>query len=112
MLTRLEKLKLLLGIEEEEKDTILSFALMRTEDMICNYCRLSAVPKGLETLHLNMAMDLYRGENFGQEEKEGNVKSITEGDISVSFEDTQQKENTAFLNNYTAELDRYKKAGW
>lgn len=112
MLTRLEKLKLLLGIEEEEKDTILSFALMRTEDMICNYCRLHSVPKGLETLHLNMAMDLYRGENFGQEEKEGNVKSITEGDVSVSFEDTQQKENTAFLNNYTAELDRYRKAGW
>ena len=68
---QLEKLKLLLGLENNDKDMILTFVLGKTSDMICNYCRIKEVPKGLQNVMLNMAVDLYRAENLGQEQYEG-----------------------------------------
>ncbi len=110
---RLELLKQLLGVqnEEDKKDTILLFVLNKIENMILNYCNIEKVPKRLENVMLNMAVDLYRAESFGQEQAEGSVKSITEGDISVSF-DSATSENLGFLNNYTTQLNRYRKLDW
>ena len=109
----LELLKQLLGVqnEEDKKDTILLFVLNKIENMILNYCNIEKVPKRLENVMLNMAVDLYRAESFGQEQAEGSVKSITEGDISVSF-DSATSENLGFLNNYTTQLNRYRKLDW
>ena len=100
---RLEKLKLLLGVKNEEKD------------MVCNYCNIEEVPKGLENVLLNMAVDLYRAESLGQEQAEGTVKSITEGDVTVSFASASAiSENSGmqFLKDYTAQLNRYRRLGW
>ena len=56
----MNKLKTLLGIEDNDRDEILGFILDKVSDMICNYCRLQAVPVGLENIMLNMAVDMYR----------------------------------------------------
>lgn len=112
---RLEKLKLLLGVKNEEKDNILLFVLDKTQDMVCNYCNIEEVPKGLENVLLNMAVDLYRAESLGQEQAEGNVKSITEGDVTVLFASVSAiSENSGmqFLKDYTAQLNRYRRLGW
>ena len=106
---RLEKLKLLLGVKNEEKDNILLFVLDKTQDMVCNYCNIEEVPKGLENVLLNMAVDLYRAESLGQEQAEGTVKSITEGDVTVSFASASaisHNRGMQFLKNYTAQLKR------
>lgn len=115
MLQRLIKLKLLLGVENDEKDAILYFVLDKIQDMVCNYCNIEEVPKGLENVMLNMAVDLYRAESLGQEQAEGTVKSITEGDVTVSFSSASAvSENSGmqFLKGYTAQLNGYRKLKW
>lgn len=89
--------------------------LDKVSDMVCNYCNIDDVPKGLENVMLNMAVDLYRAESLGQEQAEGSVKSITEGDVTVSFASASSaSENLGmtFLKDYTAQLNRYRKLGW
>ena len=112
-----EKLKVLLGIElmSTDKDAYVAFVLDKVGDMVCNYCRIEEVPQGLKNVVLNMGVDMYRAEGLGKEEAQGAVKSITEGDVSVSFgSSTSSAEDSGmvFLRNYTAQLDRYRKAGW
>ena len=83
--------------------------------MVCNYCNINQIPKGLENVMLNMALDLYRAESLGQEQTEGNLKSITEGDVSVSFGSaysTADNIGMQFLKNYNAQLDKYRKFSW
>ncbi len=112
---KLQKLKLLLGLENDDKDELLLFVIDKVSDMVCNYCNIKQVPKGLENVMLNMAVDLYRAESLGQEQAEGNVKSITEGDVSVAFSSASAiSENSGmqFLKDYTAQLNRYRKLKW
>ena len=108
-------LKILLGITDESKDVILSFVIDKVSDMICNYCRVDEVPTGLSNVLLNMCVDMYRAESLGQEQVQGPVKSISEGDVSVSFgsaTSTSENSGMEFLKNYTAQLNRYRKVGW
>ncbi|NLK37811.1 MAG: hypothetical protein GX299_06985 [Epulopiscium sp.] len=114
-MTRHEKLKNLLGIVGNDKDFIIEFVLGKVSDMVCNYCNIKEIPQGLENVLLNMAVDLYRAEGLGQEQIQGAVKSITEGDVTVSFSSASSVSDNpgmAFLKNYTKQLDRYRKAGW
>lgn len=108
----IEKLKLLLGIVDYSKDFALQFCLDNTTEAILNYCNLEELPAGLENTAYRMAMDLYRGENFGSVNPDGGlIASQSEGDTSVSY-----KENTAYtqslLKNYRAQLSRYRKVVW
>lgn len=114
-MTRVEKLKTLLGITTGDKDFIVEFILAKASDMICNYCNIDTVPVGLENVMLNMAVDLYRAESLGQEQVEGAVKSISEGDVTVSFSSASsvsENPGMAFLKDYTKQLDRYRRVGW
>lgn len=110
----LEKLKMLLGIDDGGKDIILDFMLDKASDMIKNYCRLKEVPAGLENIMISMTADMYRAENPGSES--GNVvKGINEGDTSVTFGATEGAADdgaAAFLRNYITQLNRYRKMGW
>lgn len=83
---RLKTLKKLLGVKNDDNDEILLFIINSTIGIICNYCRFQNIPKELDNIILNIAIDLYRNRIFGQEQIEGIVKSITEGDVSVAFD--------------------------
>ena len=112
---KINKLHKLLGFEEGEKEEIFGFVLDKTRDMICNYCRMSAVPAELENIQLNMAVDMYRAESLGQENAQVIVKSISEGDVSVSFGSASavsENPSTEFLKSYEVQLNRFRKAGW
>ncbi len=112
---KLQKLKLLLGLENDDKDELLLFVIDKVSDMVCNYCNIKQVPKGLENVMLNMAVDLYRAESLGQEQAEGTVKSVTEGDVTVSFASASAiSENSGmqFLKDYTTQLNRYRRLKW
>jgi len=110
----LRTLKKLLGVKNDDSDEVLLFTINSTIDMICSYCRLQYVPKQLDNVVLNIAMDLYRSRSFGQEQTEGTVKSITEGDVSVAFDTQNQKSlsSSDTLKNYKIQLDRYRRMGW
>jgi len=108
-------LKVLLGIADESKDVILSFVIDKATDMVCNYCNIAEIPVGLNNVLLNMCVDMYRAESLGQEQIQGPVKSISEGDVSVSFgsaASTTENSGMVFLKDYTSQLNRYRKVGW
>lgn len=109
------KLKALLGITDDSKDEVLDFTLATVKDIICNYCRTEKVPEGLENIWLDMCVALFRGESLGQETAEGVVKSIAEGDTSISFGSAFSNGEDGvmvFLRNYSHQLDRYRRVGW
>jgi Phage QLRG family, putative DNA packaging. len=108
-------LKLLLGITDDSKDTIIDFIINNVSDMIFNYCCIDTMPLGLENVLLKMCVDIYRGESFGQEQKQGLVKSISEGDVNISFStdaDLGAYGQRTFLSDYEAQLNRYRKVRW
>lgn len=108
-------LKVLLGITDESKDVILAFVIDKVRDMVCNYCNIEEVPIGLNNVLLNMCIDMYRAESLGQEQVQGPVKGISEGDVSVAFgsaASTSENSGMTFLKDYTAQLNRYRKVRW
>lgn len=108
-------LKLLLGITDDSKDTIIDFIINNVSDMIFNYCCIDTMPLGLENVLLKMCVDIYRAESLGQEQKQGLVKSISEGDVSVSFctpTELNEHGQRSFLSDYEEQLNRYRKVGW
>lgn len=112
----LSKLKQLLGIDLEDtsKDVPLNFAMDNVQEVINNYCHTAEIPAGLLNTAYRMAVDLWRNENFGESTAtQGSVSSISEGDTSVSFNQTADVSyQDSLLKNYRAVLNRYRKVAW
>lgn len=92
---RLEKLKLILGIEGTEQDDILNYLLQSTERAILNYCHLQALPLEIEDLLVEMAADKYR--------RQTGATNIKIGDTSVTFSENKdgiRPEHKAQLNRF------------
>lgn len=102
----LPKLKMLLGIEGEKQDELLKFLLDDTHDMILGYCRIDFLPRQLESLLPVIAADNYRAHGYGSETAPEVVKSISEGERSVSFAETTPSGD--ILANYYKRLDPFK----
>ncbi len=110
----LERLKKLLGIADDSKDEVLQFTIDNVTDMVLNYCNIPEVPEKLENIILSMCVDKYRAENLGSETVQGTVKSITEGDVSVSYGSAYSVSDNPgmeFLKGYKAQLDRFRRLG-
>ena len=109
-------LKPLLGLEisDTSKDSILAFILANVTEVICNYCHIKEVPKGLMNTAYRMAIDLYRNEGIGEADSEdtpGRVTTIDEGDVKITF--GASRFDSTFANSllkvYTPQLNRYRK---
>lgn len=106
------KLKQLLGIQGEEKDSILQFALDDVEETILNYCHINQIPKRLENTAYRMAIDFVRSEGLGEETTPLSVSSITEGSTSTSFTNTTESMKDTILKEYEKQLRKYRKLVW
>ncbi|MDD6483245.1 MAG: phage head-tail connector protein [Clostridiales bacterium] len=95
-------LKELLGIEGNEHDGLLSFLLEDCTNMILTYCNIDTLPIQLKSLVPVMAADMYRAKGYGQESAPSDVKSISEGQRSVSYE--SKTPGNDFLENYYQRL--------
>lgn len=108
----LNQLKILLSLSDDQMPYA-EFALGKATDLICNYCNVSAVPDGLRRVCVSIAMDIYRMENFGSEEAGLTVKSITEGNVSTSFETkgriTSGADEGAYITPYIKQLQRFRR---
>mgnify|MGYP001042663559 CR=1 FL=1 len=108
-----EKLKRLLGIEDESRDFVVDFLIEDVEETIKNYCNVEELPEGLLNTAYRMAIDLYRNENIGQDSVAVSVSSITEGDTSTSFKQyADDNFKDTILKNYSRTLNRYRKVGF
>lgn len=77
-----------MGFEvEENEEAALKGAIQRAEQTVMNYCNCESVPEELCFAVLDMAAGEYLLAVHCQGAEEGNVKSLSEGDMSVSFGD-------------------------
>lgn len=98
----LDSTKLLLGIQTEDKDEILSFIIGDAADSIKAYCRIDELPGALYGLCAQMAVKSYRDSGYGAEEAPKTVQSISEGDRSVTFK--AQSDTTGIIANFKERL--------
>lgn len=102
----LNTVKMLLGIEDNEQDCLLSFLIEDCVNLILGYCRIEILPRQLESLVPTIAADAYRAKGYGQETAPEVVKSISEGDRSISYSDTNP--NNDFFKNYYDRLNPFR----
>ena len=108
-----EKLKSWLGIPLDDcsKDVALQFSIDDAVQTALNYCNLKELPDGLISTCYRMSIDIFRNENFGNEDSGVFVSSISEGDTSTSFKlkETESNYTDSILKNYSSKLNRYRK---
>lgn len=99
-------LKMLLGIKDNEQDSLLSFLIDDTVNMILAYCRIDILPRPLESLVPTIAADAYRAKGYGQAAALEIVKSISEGERSVTYAETNPDYD--YLQNYYDRLNPFR----
>lgn len=102
----MDVIKMLLGISGHEQDGLLSFLIDESKNMILGYCKINEIPAQLESLVPVIAADMYRAKGYGSEAPPEDVKSISEGERSVSYENNRPSGN--FLASYRARLAPFK----
>ena len=87
-----------LGRKEEN---LLAFAAERSVSMMQAYCNREDLPKELWSVGVALAQQLLDA---------ADVKSIKEGDVSVTF--AESRAETELLADFRTELDRFRRADW
>ena len=77
-----EYAKMLLDEVDGSKDAVIKFLAEDVAGAILAYCRIEIFPEQLTGLAAMITADLYRERYLG----EGSVKSVSEGDRSVSYD--------------------------
>lgn len=79
----LDEAKLLLGIEDEAEDRRLSVLIDDTVNAVLSYCRIDTLPRQLEGLVPQIAVQLYQKQNVL------GIKTISEGERRVEYADAE-----------------------
>ncbi|NDO46208.1 hypothetical protein [Clostridium sp. MD294] len=101
--------------EIEQIDDILLFASERSIEMVKGYCNIEKVPKELKNVCVEITMLLYDNENYREEEKNARLKSITEGNVSVSYQSEKsswREQKNVLLRTFSEELDKFRNMKW
>lgn len=99
----LSTLKMLLGIEDSEQDSLLSFLIGDAENLILGHCQIDFIPRQLESLVPKIAADMYRAKGYGSAEAPQIVKSVSQDKRTVSFSENNTSTED-FLKSYIQRL--------
>ena len=80
----LENVKMLLGIDSTEKDSLLNFLIDDTVSAVLSYCRIEFLPETLTGIVAQMVAKSYNVNCSGDGDK-ADIASISQGDRSVSY---------------------------
>lgn len=109
----LATVKILLGITDTSKDSILEVYVGLTKQSILNYCNRSDLPEALNYTLCQICADTYRDTTAKASGAvvSGAVSSISEDGRTVSFSNSLDLIKTAAEDRiaHTTELNRYKK---
>ena len=112
----LEKLKMLLGSKDAAQDGVLSFCLETVQDEVKNYCNLEEIPAPLENIIVRMAADLARSEGYGQPQAPQAAKSVSRGDVTVTYGDgaatAEITGGKSVLDDYKSQLQAFRRLRW
>lgn len=103
----LEQVKLLLGIEGNEKDELLNFIIEDCTQRALSYCRRDDIPDKMKLVIPVMACRAYRVSNYGQESEEAVVASWKQGDRSETYEDSSVKRDD-WMNDFKDRLEPFR----
>ncbi len=106
--TAIEKIKKICSAEENAD--IVEYCCDSAEEIIKNYCGIKEIPDGLESVFIEMACDIYRSGEYGNEAQTGRLKSLTEGDVSMSFEESNEKSGD--IRKYENRLKPFRRIKW
>ena len=104
-----------LGFEtEESEEELLIDALKRAEQSIMNSCNTECVPCELRFVALDIAAGEYLLAAKAHREETRGIKSISEGDVSVTFEDEEKIDGVidSLLNKGREEVLSYRRIKW
>ena len=109
-----------LGYEYSQKDSeLLLFCKNKVENYIKNYCNLPAVPDGLLEIFVDRVcgeflFSKFHAEKLKNENSENNIRSISEGDVSVTFSDENYPEKLIekLINCGGGDINCYRKIRW
>ena len=101
----LDVIKEVLNIVDDDnsKNFIISYIIEDVSQYILNYCNLKFIPAELFFTFVNMCVYKYK---YITNSYNSNVKSITEGDVSISFSNIDNKE---VFSSFFNELNRFRK---
>jgi len=93
---------------------LLQFVLELACDKVKNYCHIENIPEKLENTVVRIAVDLWRTEGYGSEEKPKEVTAVKRGDVSTSFASVSNSADTRndCLCKYKAQLNSFRKLKW
>ena len=97
----------------EDSDLNIEYALDSAISIAKNYCGIKGVPEELENTVIDMAIDIFKSGQYGGEDESGRLKSITEGDISMSFGDTLYEQyGLSNIKNYEKRMMPFRRIKW
>ena len=118
----LENIKMLLGIkiEDTSKDLIINYWINYYSRMVLKYCHIDDLNEDLQGIIEQMVITKLGGSFASSsgssiiEEHSGEIKSITEGDVSITFKDSVvDKQTTLLLDkvaiNFQGQLNLYRR---
>ena len=104
-----------LGFEtEESEEELLKDSLKRAEQSIMNSCNTECVPSELRFVALDIAAGEYLLAAKAKREESRGIKSISEGDVSVSFEEEGAIDGVidSLLSRGREEILSYRRIKW
>ncbi len=97
----------------ENDDFNLEYSLDSAISIIKNYCGIESIPEGLENTVIDMAVDIFKSGQYSGEYEGGRLKSITEGDISMSFGDMLYEQyGLSGVKNYEKRMMPFRRIKW
>ena len=109
--SRLDAVKMLLGINNDESDEMLIFVIQAVEQMVLNYINHETLPKELENPLIYICVSYYKAAGLGTAEAaRGPVASVKRGEVQTSFTTSSGSSGSASTFNLGA--DGYDFFGW
>lgn len=105
VLTQLDKLKIQLGIIDEEHDSLLNLLLSNALEYILAYCNRTELPPGLNQLQLQIAVIYYN--RLGAEGEQGRSEGGIARTIYVLGDDFPKSIKTQLVQYRLSKLVRY-----
>lgn len=106
----LEQLKLLLGVTDDTLDTLLSLVIDEVDNYILAYCKRETVPEPLARLVAPMACALWRARGYGASDAPRTVKSVAQGNRTVTYADTGADAYMDVFEPFRVMLNPYRRA--
>lgn len=103
----LSDVKLLLGMQCNDSDALLSFLIYDCVNLVLSYCRITELPKKLESLIATMSVRMYRDNAYSQTDIPQIVSSISEGSRSISYKSNIDSADK-LLSSYKARLEPFR----